>query len=530
MTITATAPVVPRVQGFPPHQPQPWGPSQPPAWAPRPPREVAPSVVVGVVLAAGLACAVFVPLDRPGLGWLLAGLAIAAGLAELIRRGLVRPPSGGGPADRVFRIGAAVAAVALLGVGAVRAAEWLFVLCVFGALLLAAVAAACGRTWIELAVAPLAAGIAIFPGAGWVSRGIAAMRVTRAGRSAGVGRVIAVAAATGLILLVFGGLLASADTVFAGVLDRMVPNVTVGSVFRGAFLLVAGVCVAAGLAWLTARPYRLDTLELPGRRRVSALDWGLPVGALNVLFAIFVWVQLGVLFGWHDYVLGPDGPDYAEYARSGFGQLILVTLLTFAVIAIVAHVACRTSERDRLLLRIQVGVLSVLSMVIVASAVNRLWLYQDAYGLTRLRLLGAVAVVWLGALFLLVIAAGIRLRGGWLARAVVGSAAATLLALAAANPDALIARWNVDRALQGKEVAFGRPVDRLAYLATLSADAVQAIERLPEPRRSCLLASLAADLDRGDPWYAVNLGRERAWAALARYDLRSVDCGVPSGG
>jgi hypothetical protein len=393
---------------------------------------------------------------------------------------------------------------------------------------LAAGAAADGRTWRELASAPLVVAVAVFPGLGWIGRGLAALRLTRSGRTAGLGRILGVVAVTGVLLLVFGSLLASADTVFADLLDRMIPNLTPGSVVRGGFLLAAGVCLTAALAWALFRPLHLGLVEVPGRG-VPALDWGLPLAALNALFAIFVWVQLGVLFGWHDYVLAPNGPDYAEYARSGFGQLIVVTLLTFAVIAVVAHVASRRRERDRLLLRVQVGVLCVLSMVIVASAVNRLWLYQDAYGLTRLRLLSGVGAVWLGAMFLLVIAAGVTLRGGWLARAVVGSVAVTVLALAAANPDALVARWNVDRALQGRELANGLPVDRLDYLGTLSADAVPAIARLPEPRRSCLLARVAAGLDESDPWYAVNAGRERARAVLARYDLRSVDCGRPLG-
>lgn len=52
----------------------------------------------------------------------------------------------------------------------------------------------------------------------------------------------------------------------------------------------------------------------------------------------------------------------------------------------------------------------------------------------------------------------------------------------------------------------------LAYFQSLSADAVLALDRLPEPRRSCALYGISAEISRaGDvPWYAMSLGEHRA--------------------
>ena len=70
------------------------------------------------------------------------------------------------------------------------------------------------------------------------------------------------------------------------------------------------------------------------------------------------------------------------------------------------------------------------------------------------------------------------------------------------------------------------PVDYYYYLSTLSADAISEIDRLREPERSCVLARLAADLERPDPWYGLNLSRERARDLIARRPLEttSVEC------
>jgi hypothetical protein len=131
-------------------------------------------------------------------------------------------------------------------------------------------------------------------------------------------------------------------------------------------------------------------------------------------------------------------------------------------------------------------------------------LYEQAYGFTRLRILVSACELWLGAVFAMVLAAGVRLRARWLAQAVAASGAAALLGLALLNPDRFIADRNIDR--------YER-IDRidLDYLSRLSADAAPALDRLPYPLRDCVLTGIAADLaDSPDDWRGANLGRERA--------------------
>lgn len=150
------------------------------------------------------------------------------------------------------------------------------------------------------------------------------------------------------------------------------------------------------------------------------------------------------------------------------------------------------------------GTLCLLTLVVVASAVRRMDLYVDAYGLTRLRLSVVTMELWLGLVIVLLMAAGAA-GGRWLARAVAGSAAAAVLAFGLLSPDAIIAESNVTRYQQDGKID-------LAYLRDLSADAAPALDRLPEPRRSCALMGIRDELRQaGDlPWYATSLGRHRA--------------------
>jgi hypothetical protein len=226
------------------------------------------------------------------------------------------------------------------------------------------------------------------------------------------------------------------------------------------------------------------------------------LGALDATFAVFVAIQLTTLFGGHEHVLGTAGLTYAEYARSGFFQLAAVAALTLAVVA----AAARWAPGDRLT-RALLAVLCAFALVVLASALRRLGLYEDAFGATRLRLLVHVALLWLGAVFALVLLAGGLRDGARLPRAIVAVSAATVLGFVVIDPDARIAERNVDRYLET-----GR-LDR-ATLARLSADAAPAIARLPAPLAACVAADLRAALAAPDGLAGANLARSRARVRL----------------
>ncbi|MGK2865864.1 MAG: DUF4153 domain-containing protein, partial [Mycobacterium sp.] len=240
------------------------------------------------------------------------------------------------------------------------------------------------------------------------------------------------------------------------------------------------------------------------------------------LFIAFVVVQATVLFGGHAHVLETEGLTYAEYARQGFWQLLWVSALTMLVLGIVIRVAARMTAQDRRMLRALVGTLCATSVVVVISAIHRMWVYQQAYGFSTERLMVITIEVWLGVVFVLIMAAGIRMSGGlgappacggersdrgdntatWLPRAVLVAGVAALLGLAVLNPERLIADRNIDRYEQTGQLD-------ATYLSGLSADIDPALHRLPEPVRQCV----TGETPTGKPWYLFNLAETRGHRA-----------------
>ncbi|MET7864573.1 DUF4153 domain-containing protein [Micromonospora taraxaci] len=425
-----------------------------------------------------------------------------------------RPGATGAP-GRAAQVAWAVATIALVAVGTVRAAGWLFALCLLTAVVTGTLALTGGRSPLGMLIAatlPPAATVRALP---WAARGLQGRRSRTS--DAPIGRILTSLALSAGLLMLFGLLFSSADAVFADLVTGLLPDVSSEGVIDW---LVRLLLIGGGLlggAFLVSRPPDLEGLRPKQPRTAHRLEWTLPLGMLVALFSVFVLVQLTVLFGGAGHVLRTAGLTYAEYARGGFWQLLAVTALTLLVIAVAARRAPKATRADRLLVRVLLGALTALSLVIVASALYRMQVYADAYGATRLRLVVATIELWLGLLFVLVGGAVVRLRADWLPRLVIGTAVLALLGLALVNPDRLIAERNVDRYLQTGRLDVG-------YLSGLSADAVPALVRLPEPVRVCALGQIAAELPRDGVW-ETNLGRERARRELASVPVTTrVDC------
>ena len=440
-----------------------------------------------VSAGVGLAGGALLVGHQPGLGVAVVGLLMwAAAVPALIAR------------RAISDLLTAGLCVALVGVVAIRDADWVIALSLAVAAGVGAVAATSARSAPASLLSLGSWVVGVVRAVPWIGRGVGA----RAGRRrdqvvAGLRSVVV----TVVLLLAFGLLFTGADRVFASYLARFDLGLLPAQLVVGLLTAVA----AATLAHLALAPPPWADLTMRASLPARRAEWLLPVLALDALVMIFVLVQVGALVGGHRHVLETAGLTYAQYARQGFAQLVLATALTLLVMAVAVRRAPRLTRRDLVISRAALGVLCLGALGVVASALRRLDLYVDAFGLTRTRLLVIVIELAFAAVLLLVAAAGIRWRGRWLPRAIVQVAAVAALGLAVINPDAQILRYNTTTDLDV-------PVD-IGYLQGLSADAVPAMATVREPLRSCLIATQThVGRQTVAGW---NLGRSRAATTLS---------------
>lgn len=443
--------------------------------------------VPAAAFAAALAAAAILP-GRP-LGLAVTLVAGLVAIAVLLGPALRRPGHA-----RLF----GALALALAAMPAIRDAGWVVAVDLVAAFLFASIAVAGGSRAGELALGAVAALIRLTD----VSAAVASTELDpgRLRSLAPLGRGLF---AGGLLALPFGALFWTADRAFAE-LGSSVPHPGLSGLPARVAVFSLVLVASAGLLLAARRPAAVGSgRPTPGR---STAEWAIPLALLDLLFLAFVVVQLTVLFGGNEHVLRTAGLTYAEYAREGFAQLFVAAALTLGVVGAAVRFG---RGSNRLLLRVLLGVLCVLTLVIVASALRRLDLYEDAYGFSRLRLSAHAIGLWLGGLFVLVLVAGLTRHARWLPRTVVAATGAGLLGFTLVNPDGLVARHNVERWRETGKLDLG-------YLTSLSADAVPALAELPPPLRDQALRSERRRLARPEPWSSANLGRARARRVLAR--------------
>ena len=464
-------------------------------------------VALAALGAAGVGAAL-IPGNRPGLGVAITAVAVTGVVALALRQ-----PTG----ERIVYL---TLGTSLALPSALLSAAWVVAPGLIGAVALLALAATGGTDWERIRGAlPRVVGRLASSQPFLLTSVVPALPPARRWGAVARGGLLALG---GVVL--FGGRFVSADRAFAQITrDVLVgwdlPLLGARLVTLGGLAALAGALVLAtpAFAALTPEPVSLRArLGIHERERPLSFrpaEWTVPLVALNLLFGLFVAVQLTVLFGGHDHVLRTTELTYSEYARQGFSQLLAVAALTLGVIAGSARWAARETPAHDRLLRALLGLLCGFTLVVLASAMRRLGLYEEAFGFTRARLAVDLAILWLGGVFALIIAAGLTGRLRWLPVAVVIMTSASALSFALSNPDGRIAARGVERYESTGNID-------LVYLSTLSSDAVPALLRLPEPLRSCALASVGDRVEGGDGLGSWNLSRSHAGSLLDARTLR----------
>ncbi|WNG29661.1 DUF4173 domain-containing protein [Cystobacter fuscus] len=270
------------------------------------------------------------------------------------------------------------------------------------------------------------------------------------------------------VLLLFTALLSSADEVFSVAVERgfsFVWNVfSVDTLARGVFAAGSAFGVLGLLAHALRRRREREAGVLeaaPAVGRLGFVESLTLLGAVDVLFLAFVSLQLAFMWGGARL---PLGLTYSEYARRGFFELLVVSVLTLGLSLALERWTRLNGAGQVTTFRAACSAMVGLVLVLLASAVNRMALYEAAYGYTHLRVYTHVFMLALaGVLVWRVVTLWWRPE-----RFAMGAFVGALLGLVALNvlnPDAFIARDTLTRSFEGESW------DASYLVRSLSADA-----------------------------------------------------------
>ena len=170
------------------------------------------------------------------------------------------------------------------------------------------------------------------------------------------------------------------------------------------------------------------------------------LGAVSLIYVIFILCQLPYFFS----AFGGSRPDgwlvYSAYAREGFFELCEIALINIIVI-FVANLTIKKNGTASAVLKILNIILSLITLLLIATAMSKMALYIDAYGLTIRRLLPCAAMVFIALVYASVIA--LQKWKFSIVRLGLTAGAVIMVALFLLNPNRIVIRYNTDRFLNG---------------------------------------------------------------------------------
>jgi Domain of unknown function (DUF4153) len=369
------------------------------------------------------------------------------------------------------------------------------------------------------------------------------------------------------MLLVFTLLLMSADEVFASYVEQLFspkfPFDFEELIAHGIFIMaIAWACsggllvallgeaysafgrgfaaLASGLIGLVSvEPHAIHGEELPAegdtrplrvpRQAPISLGWVESLTVLvtvDLLFGSFMAIQGAYFFGGLD-TLERTGMTYSEYARRGFFELLAVACLSLALLCTLSIVTRRAEIRQRRAFGGACALMIALVLGLLASAFQRMQLYEQAYGYTELRVYTHSFMIWLALVLALFLLALLRAKPQLFTFGGFASALIYLAVLNIANPDALIVRENIGR-LSAPQIQVPRTYEQVdaEYLTQLSADATPALAaalaQLDDASRQIVIQALAqqyeqlATQQQENGWPSWHVGRAAAVWAIER--------------
>ncbi len=387
--------------------------------------------------------------------------------------------------------------------------------------------------WVESVIASLIAALPLL-----------AQAVNRSRDRGQSTRVVAGRIALGLIialpfLIVFAVLFASADLVFGKWVDTLFKAIQIPDLFGHAILTVfLGWFAMGGLAYALSRTQNAGFVKIqadaapgetsetaaesgpaedqsvpsvqiqnvPMRRMLGSIETSVILFSIDILFAIFVGIQFAALFGREAFIRS-QGITYSEYARRGFFELLAVSLITLGLILAIEFVARRETPRQQVVFLAGSGLMIGMTIVILASAYERMELYELAYGFTQLRVYPHIFMIWLAVLFAAFLICLVTQRVRLFATACLAFAIGYVVTMDILNPDAFIVQQNIARYQAGN-----KEFD-VEYLGSLSEDSI--------PYLMPLLTDYGPDVRaRIGPWlkyHLVELDRRQAHAGIGAY-------------
>ena len=241
-------------------------------------------------------------------------------------------------------------------------------------------------------------------------------------------------------------LLISSDAAFEGLINKL-PDIKIGEILVS---LLFGLPMAF---LLFTRQFAVNTATIEKSKKTErrGIDPTVIYTVLTVVslaYLLYLFSQLAYFVNGFSGLL-PEGYNMAEYARRGFFEMCAVCGINLAVVFL-SMFLCRKKEGKRPMgVRLLGLYLCIFSLFLDCTAMSKMVMYIERFGMTKLRIVTSLFMIFLGVTFVAVILRLFIKKTPYVKIALI-TAAIIVGVTAFTGIDRVIADYNVNAYFEGK--------------------------------------------------------------------------------
>ena len=243
------------------------------------------------------------------------------------------------------------------------------------------------------------------------------------------------------VLIVVVPLLLSSDDAFSGMMSRIFNGSSNGflTVLKVVFGILSSIIfISYGFSLKFGRLAKVKETKFDGIDNIYIISF---LSTISVCYLLYLFSQLAYFFSAFRGFL-PDGEiTYSQYARKGFFEMCVIAVINLGIVFLAMLLAKKQNGRVCVGIKTLTTFISVFTLIIIATAISKMVLYINAYGMTVLRIATSSFMLFLAIVFMAVVLR-IYLNNINIVKTAVVTAGIIVLLLGTVNVNAVCAQYN----------------------------------------------------------------------------------------
>lgn len=251
------------------------------------------------------------------------------------------------------------------------------------------------------------------------------------------------------VLIIVVPLLISSDDAFSGMMSNIFSGS--GNVFTTLLKAIFGAVISMfvisyGISLKFGRVSKTKDSKFAGIENVYIISF---LSAIAVCYLLYLFSQLAYFFSAFSGFLPNDDITYSQYARKGFFEMCIIAVINLFLVFLSMLLAKKQNGRVCLGIKIIATFISVFTLIIIATAISKMVLYINEFGMTVLRIGTSAFMIFLSVVFIAVILR-IYINKINIVKTALITSGIVILLLGAVNINAVCARYNYESYKEGR--------------------------------------------------------------------------------